>query len=497
MSLNLSNGHYQEFNPADTRKKLKQFWDWFTTSSYSGRRAFTGEQVFEPSTTNKETSKQPTSQTRSTFGTPRSTRYGTYRNGMMSTSETISSAKGTTGSNSPSSTNKKPTQRYYTAPRLHTGQYADRLRDLGFTSRDAIRDFQQKMIDAGYDLGKSGADGIWGNATEAAYQKYILPREMTKEELVQAEQETQPITTPVINWNQPDSNYKLNDYTARGNFQRYGDNTFVGYFNRDQGRAMHNQGASYIDRNGVTHDMGNMNRFQINRLARRERRADINALNNISEMNTLNSATAYDPTKNMTYTYQQGGKMNEQQLQELFKQFLIEKTGAKDEKELNQYLQKMDKSQIEQLKEEFVQILKQQQAQKARHGAKLNYIKQLKHQCAEDEELVYFKKGGSIGCGCVKKDKGGQIKKSAVDNFKSRRKQYETDMRKAKDEAERDSISVNKYNDQDVQTSKPGKYINGVWTPDRTKAPYNKNAKKEKCGGKVKKHQWGGFFYLP
>jgi len=170
------------------------------------------------------------------------------------------------------------------------------------------------MIDAGYDLGKFGADGVWGDATEAAYQKYILPREMTKEELAQAEQKTQPI----INWNQPNSNYKLNDYTARGNFQRYGDNTFVGYFNRDQGRAMHNQGASYIDRNGVTHDMGNMNRFQINRLARRERRADINALNNISDMNTLNSATAYDPTKNLTYTYQQGGKMNDEQLQQAF-----------------------------------------------------------------------------------------------------------------------------------------------------------------------------------
>lgn len=179
--------------------------------------------------------------------------------------------------------------------------------------------------------------------------------------------------------------------------------------------------------------------------------------------------------------------MNEQQLQELFKQFLIEKTGAKDEKELNQYLQKMDKSQIEQLKEEFVQILQQQQAQKARHGAKLNYVKQLKHQCAEDEKLVYFKKGGSIGCGCVKKDNGGQIKKSAIDNFKSRRKKYETDMRKAKDEAERDSIAVNKYNDQDVQTSKPGKYINGVWTPDRTKWPYNKKAKKEEKGGKTPK----------
>jgi hypothetical protein len=34
---------------------------------------------------------------------------------------------------------------------------------------------------------------------------------------------------------------------------------------------------------------------------------------------------------------------------------------------------------------------------------KLNYVKNLKNQCADDEELVYFKKGGALGCGCRKK----------------------------------------------------------------------------------------------
>ena len=68
---------------------------------------------------------------------------------------------------------------------------------------------------------------------------------------------------------------------------------------------------------------------------------------------------------------------------------------------------------------------KQQQAQakKAAHGTKLTYFKSLKNQCAEDEEVVYFKKGGSVRCGCKKKEDGGEINKAqkgtAVQKFKN------------------------------------------------------------------------------
>jgi len=31
---------------------------------------------------------------------------------------------------------------------------------------------------------------------------------------------------------------------------------------------------------------------------------------------------------------------------------------------------------------------------------KLNFIKSLKHQCPEGEELYYYKKGGMVECGC-------------------------------------------------------------------------------------------------
>ena len=43
-----------------------------------------------------------------------------------------------------------------------------------------------------------------------------------------------------------------------------------------------------------------------------------------------------------------------------------------------------------------------------------------------------------------------------------------------KDEATRDSLYANRYNDQEVQALKPGSYKNGKWTPDRSKSPYNR-----------------------
>ena len=43
-----------------------------------------------------------------------------------------------------------------------------------------------------------------------------------------------------------------------------------------------------------------------------------------------------------------------------------------------------------------------------------------------------------------------------------------------KDEATRDSLYANRYNDQEVQATKPGSYKNGKWTPDRSKSPYKR-----------------------
>ena len=81
--------------------------------------------------------------------------------------------------------------------------------------------------------------------------------------------------------------------------------------------------------------------------------------------------------------------------------------------------------------------------------------------------------------------KGNKVTKKAneVDKFKAERAQYKKDMKSAKDEASRDSISINKYSDQEVMANKghKGNFKNGRWVPDRTKY-----AKKDACGSKMK-----------
>ena len=163
-----------------------------------------------------------------------------------------------------------------------------------------------------------------------------------------------------------------------------------------------------------------------------------------------------------------------------------------------------------------------QQAQKALHGAKLQYFKKLKNQCAEDEEVVYYKKGGSVNCGCKKKEDGGEVRKaklgcSAVEKFKAVKKAGfgDTLIRIA------DSISGGGF--RRAAEEKKKKLISSTKGPGTTKQPMEeaqrKNNKKpfkndysskrvkdseedylkgktneaaaEKCGGKVKKHQDG------
>ena len=236
--------------------------------------------------------------------------------------------------------------------------------------------------------------------------------------------------------------------------------------------------------------------------------------------------------------------MNEQELQQAFIQFLAQKTGAKTQQELEAAIQQLGEEGLKQAYAEFMQLMQQQQVQSAKFGARLNYIKKLRGQCPDGYELQYYKSGGQLCKKCIKKQvmrEGGDLPQDPIDQFKCgrkiKKKKCETGgtvdidkcgakmkkkkcekggfipfdkcgnkMKKCeegkkfpliekgkdgknktvyyKDEATRDSIAANKYNDQEVQTMKPGSYKKGKWTPDRTKAPY-----------KIKKGQRGLAFY--
>lgn len=192
------------------------------------------------------------------------------------------------------------------------------------------------------------------------------------------------------------------------------------------------------------------------------------------------------------------------------------KRNPKDQKELAQFVQTQGGEKYIQRKTNEVLGKTQQeeqtpeQKQKALHGAKLNYFKSLKNQCAEDEEVVYYKKGGSVSCGCKKKEDGGQVKKdyggSAIANFKAARKAKLGDtltrmadatgsqggfkkaqQAKQKQEAESRKKELDaRFKKGQVRVGKDiQKGTNNVTKKER------EDVTKDKCGSKIKKHQEG------
>ena len=122
----------------------------------------------------------------------------------------------------------------------------------------------------------------------------------------------------------------------------------------------------------------------------------------------------------MINKYQQGGQTNDAIMQ--FVQGIAQTLQADPQKIIQAAKQNPDAlkaavqvyqetQDMQQAAQTFAQAM-QQQVQAAKHGAKLRYIESLKNQCADDEEVVYFKKGGHITCGCKKKENGGQVNKA-------------------------------------------------------------------------------------
>lgn len=154
--------------------------------------------------------------------------------------------------------------------------------------------------------------------------------------------------------------------------------------------------------------------------------------------------------------------------------------------------------------EEYAKIqTAQKKTTRALHGAKLNYFKSLKHQCAEDEEVVYYKKGGSVTCGCKKKEQGGEVpsaKDGAVAKFKNR-KNIPAPQQQINPN---DTIHVN--GQIKSLTNEPIKDKNNTYkplTPEEYKKLKDKDKNRvdekdaargrqvHKCGGKVKKGEDG------
>lgn len=125
--------------------------------------------------------------------------------------------------------------------------------------------------------------------------------------------------------------------------------------------------------------------------------------------------------------FQQGGQisMDERQMQQAFLQYLMQKTGAQDESQLEQVIQQLGEDGLKQAYTQFMQEMQQQQVQAAKFGAKLNYIKKLNGQCPEGMEMHYYKQGGRLCRKCMQAKQNREEKESSskpIDSFKCGRK---------------------------------------------------------------------------
>ena len=196
------------------------------------------------------------------------------------------------------------------------------------------------------------------------------------------------------------------------------------------------------------------------------------------------------------------------------------------------------------LEQALTQFLQEMQGtQKARLGAKLNYLRSIKGSCPEGQELVYFREGGRVCKKCIQKnayssrgmaavkafkDKcGSKMKKKSCKEFggeiqsdkcgskmKKSKKEFGGEIQfdkcgskmKAQNGMKTNSKTSNKWTQKDdkkllnyrlkgTKTSAEKKdsiAVQRKWNrlPEKEKAKYE--VQEQKCGGKAKKHLFGG-----
>ena len=94
---------------------------------------------------------------------------------------------------------------------------------------------------------------------------------------------------------------------------------------------------------------------------------------------------------------QQGGQLNmDEQLQQEFLQYLMQKTGAQNKQQLEQEIQQLGEDGLKREYAKFIQEIQQQRVQTAMNGAKLNYINKLNGKCPQGTHLSYYRIGGTL-----------------------------------------------------------------------------------------------------
>lgn len=149
------------------------------------------------------------------------------------------------------------------------------------------------------------------------------------------------------------------------------------------------------------------------------------------------------------------------------------------------------------LEQALTQFLQEMQgAQKARLGAKLNYIRSLKGNAPEGMDIEYYKCGGQVKKKFIKKNACGSKGMAAIKAFKDK---CGSKMKKSKKEFGGE-ILFDKCGSK--MKKKSCKEFGGNIESDKCGSKMKKKACKEfggniqsdKCGGKAKKRLFGGIF---
>ena len=119
----------------------------------------------------------------------------------------------------------------------------------------------------------------------------------------------------------------------------------------------------------------------------------------------------------MVNKYQEGGQLSNTQQQGLqyLAQMYAQQTGKdpqQDQEGFMQFVQQLAQQAGVQDIGQLLDLVYQQaqgQAQSAKRGAKLNYLKKLTGKCPEGQQLVYFKAGGRVCSKCMAKKQNGDV----------------------------------------------------------------------------------------
>ena len=327
-----------------------------------------------------------------------------------------------------------------------TGEWESQTKGLDFNNTQAV---QEWLLKQGFKLNKYGADGHYGTETNDAITAMLNSKgivNLSDEERQKfmdlqsawnnKRQSTTP-TTPVaqqhvrgpvaeVSAQQRDiikgnDNLRYHHGTATKQLDYNGrklplvvtTGLGVGNWYNDQSFWYDAENDNYIlAKEGV---FGNVKGYQ----------TDANGNPFTMTWDQIKSGTRHKQGGTLIKKHQQGGNMD---IQSQVKQ-LVQAVAAGDQQAAEQVKQIM--AAAEQGDQQALQIAQMIQAEieaikSAKRGAKLNYIKSLRGDCPDGEEVVYFKKGGMLCKECQKKHekvvaaKGKKM--NAIDEFKNRKK---------------------------------------------------------------------------